>query len=1083
MPRHTVAIALAAVVVAALGLAPAAVAITIGPGPSLGTDLAGTTWYEDLQDWTHADLRALDEHGDVAAWSDGHDTSRDLVAFCSRFEGDQVYLRVDFFDLRDGWTGNLNLYVTVDCALGGAAWLPDYLDVRTDHPWEICLALYAAGDVAGTTYNVYDSGYGTGWNSWFGGSSWRADLDAVELKVPRSLLTAAGWNGTSAVAFQVATAKDFAEGSCAGGGASSDLADAIVDDDRGCGDGVLNGAIMSDATAGRVQYASVAHGNQSLNRASALRVHVYDPPGSTGISGGTGFVRTLDTHRIFGVPLNVHASGTLLSGLQWSPTPGGAADPSDGPSLLAEIGRFADADQQDRPGALIGGVFAEHILPYFEGAANAASFAAADSLHARMFGLAPSSLKVMHVPERVIRSLPTGLSPLDGFTFADILDAGYDATYLDAAAHLHRWFYPAESLWPDAAYRHKAHRINGVLCWMINHREDATKFWIQDGGLHLDARASLLEKALSGDPQLVLVFDDWEALAGKSFAAVSGQMVPNDNPNLYQQTVRWLANHPWVEMVTLADMTARAQQAPASWVIDHGQRSDLDITTYHWLQHACEDSYHNWYYDSAGGVTGNEQSFYDLVPVISGEQGDYRARGVGPWADGPGLPSQKIFGDLNTPGTLLHDTWQAITAMPEGELKLLAEASYSAMIYETAWHEEDATDYADSDGFGDWLYPDASWDGLSGWALRLHNHARDAVALSLAAAWGDSLRDGLLSSGAATRCYRVDADLDGELEVVLRNGRAWTLWQARGGRCLLGVQFNQSRDDAVVLIGNPLTNPSAPGEEEYADGRASRCSGYKVMNGGYADQVFTLTPAGGSLVATSSDGLVQMTHALAGGAVALETSVQESVAGPLYVRSGLSPDPRRLLMDGHAALHRAHDGATPETSDWYTLYAGEPGFASPQVTVRRGGAAFVAIPLNAGEDRRDLALTEEVELAGDGAFAFSVELGFALEGEAVREEAPPTAPILGLMVSPNPFNPRTRIGFELTSAGPVRVQVLDLAGRVVRRLADGERREAGPLAFDWDGADDAGRAAAAGGYVVRVEAGGGGASRVVMLVR
>jgi len=1079
MVRDALALAAALLV----GTAPAAAAITIGPGPVRGTDLAGTTWHEDLQDWTHADLRALDEHGDVAVWSDGHDTGRDLVAFSSRFEGDQLDLRVDFFDLNEGWPGSLNLYIAVDCAPGGAQWLPDYLDVRTDHPWEICLALYAAGDVAGTTYNVYDSGYGTGWNAWFGGSSWRADLDAVEMKVPRSLLTAAGWNGTSAVAFQVATAKDFAEGSCAGGGASSDLADAIVDDDRGCGDGSLDGAIMSDATAGRVQYASVAHGNQSLNRASDLRVHVYDPPGSTGISGGTGFVRTLDTHRIFGVPLNIHASGTLLSGLQWSPAPGGASDPSDGPSLLAEIGRFADADQQDRPGALIGGVFAEHILPYFEGAANAASFAVADSLHARMFGLAPSSLKVMHVPERVIRSLPTGLSPLDGFTFADILDAGYDATYLDAAAHLHRWFYPTENLWPDAAYRHKAHRVNGVLCWMINHREDATKFWVQDGGLHLDARASLLEKALSGDPQLVLVFDDWEALAGKSFAAVSGQMVPNDNPNLYQQTVRWLANHPWIEMVTLADMTDRAQQSPATWVIDHGQQSDLDITTYHWLQHACEDSYHNWYYDSAGGVRGNEQSFYDLVPVISGEQGDYRARGVGPWADGPGLPSQMAFGDLNTPGTLLHDTWQAIAAMPAGGLKQLAEASFSAMIYETAWHEEDATDYADGDGFGAWLYPDTSWDGLSGWALRLHNHARDAVALSLAAAWGDSLRDGLLASVAATRCYRVDADLDGEQEVVLRNGRVWTLWQARGGRCLLGVQFDQARDEAVVLIGNPLTNPSAPGEEEYADGRASRCSGYKVMNGGYADQVFTLTPAGGGLTAMSPDGLVQLTHALAAGEVAVQTAVAENVPGALYLRLGLSPDPWRLLLEGHVPLSREHDGATPAASTRYTLYAGAPGFAAPQVTVRRGSAAFVANPLHAGEDRRDLALTEEVELAGDGTFAFSVELGADQQGEPAPEQGPPAAAIRGLTAAPNPFNPRTRIACELAAAGPVRVLVLDLAGRVVRRLIEGERREAGTLAVDWDGVDDAGRAAPAGGYVVRVESGARTASRCVSLVR
>ena len=43
--------------------APAESAITIGPGPALGTDRAGVTWYQDFQDWTHSDLRALDDAG------------------------------------------------------------------------------------------------------------------------------------------------------------------------------------------------------------------------------------------------------------------------------------------------------------------------------------------------------------------------------------------------------------------------------------------------------------------------------------------------------------------------------------------------------------------------------------------------------------------------------------------------------------------------------------------------------------------------------------------------------------------------------------------------------------------------------------------------------------------------------------------------------------------------------------------------------------------------------------------------------------------------------------------------------------
>ena len=72
--------------------------------------------------------------------------------------------------------------------------------------------------------------------------------------------------------------------------------------------------------------------------------------------------------------------------------------------------------------------------------------------------------------------------------------------------------------------------------------------------------------------------------------------------------------------------------------------------------------------------------------------------------------------------------------------------------------------------------------------------------------------------------------------------------------------------------------------------------------------------------------------------------------------------------------------------------------------------------------------------------------------------------------APNPFNPSTRIVFELAAAGPVRVRILDVQGRVVRTLLDA-RRDAGPGGVTWDGRDDAGLAVASGVYFYRVDAG------------
>ena len=85
---------------------------------------------------------------------------------------------------------------------------------------------------------------------------------------------------------------------------------------------------------------------------------------------------------------------------------------------------------------------------------------------------------------------------------------------------------------------------------------------------------------------------------------------------------------------------------------------------------------------------------------------------------------------------------------------------------------------------------------------------------------------------------------------------------------------------------------------------------------------------------------------------------------------------------------------------------------------------------------------------------------------------------------PNPFS-RSRqaitLGFRLPARGPVTVSVVDLEGRIVRRLLAGE---AGPgyTALQWDGRDDAGRTLPPGVYFCAIEGRGSRAtSRFAML--
>jgi hypothetical protein len=71
---------------------------------------------------------------------------------------------------------------------------------------------------------------------------------------------------------------------------------------------------------------------------------------------------------------------------------------------------------------------------------------------------------------------------------------------------------------------------------------------------------------------------------------------------------------------------------------------------------------------------------------------------------------------------------------------------------------------------------------------------------------------------------------------------------------------------------------------------------------------------------------------------------------------------------------------------------------------------------------------------------------------------------------PNPFNPSTTIFFTLAEAGTTRVQIYDLAGHVVRHLADGEfPGQAHRL--NWDGRSDAGRPVPTGVYFYRITSG------------
>jgi hypothetical protein len=109
--------------------------------------------------------------------------------------------------------------------------------------------------------------------------------------------------------------------------------------------------------------------------------------------------------------------------------------------------------------------------------------------------------------------------------------------------------------------------------------------------------------------------------------------------------------------------------------------------------------------------------------------------------------------------------------------------------------------------------------------------------------------------------------------------------------------------------------------------------------------------------------------------------------------------------------------------------------------------------------------TGRIVARGSGPGLYRVAVG--APGTSRRVAAPP-APAFA--AAPNPFTARTTVAFELSAPGPVRLDVLDVAGRLVARLVDSVPFSAGSHARTWDGATDAGAAAPAGIYFIRMTA-------------
>lgn len=128
-------------------------------------------------------------------------------------------------------------------------------------------------------------------------------------------------------------------------------------------------------------------------------------------------------------------------------------------------------------------------------------------------------------------------------------------------------------------------------------------------------------------------------------------------------------------------------------------------------------------------------------------------------------------------------------------------------------------------------------------------------------------------------------------------------------------------------------------------------------------------------------------------------------------------------------------------------------------TVKRGGTLVASGSTGA---HGTIAFSDNP--GGEGIYTVALSGATAVE----QHDSAPLPHTLQLANHPNPFNPSTTITFTLPQAGPVKLQIFNLAGQLVRTLV-AEALPAGTHQARWDGTVEGGGRAGSGLYLSRVE--------------
>ena len=982
---------------------PPAGSITIGPEVASAQVTVGSVVNDKaFTDWTANDLIALSYYdgagpnnggSDVYHANDGYDSSRDLVAFYAHDGGavsaggdGNFYFRVDLNDLKAyAEQGYLDIYVAINVGKAGTGerLLPDDIDTLTNMGWQAVVACYQTNQ--GTVYvdtnpSSNTTGFGQTLSSYgvvardqntangFKKSYYNSDLDAVEFSVSRQALLDAGWNGLDAsdLLYQVYTTKDGTSDNPVGAGnigGRSDIRDCIYNDyiasdyysDQAAISGVNAilynwcGLKAGNDRGKRVKVVSLIHGNQAIQPGSVTQDLINN-------NAGAGYYRPLDVHQAYNAPLTMHITPTLASGLQWaSASPSANEAYRDGPALNTRVGTLASSGVVD----LLGSTFSDHILPYFDSTLNRDNVALANEFLTNIYHVAPSA-KVFWTPERVSN---------DG-VLAKVNDLGFTHTFIDQTRHVAKWFGRASELSSDG---YRLNRINGENCFVISDALGGYMLENDDNGVPLLLRETLLTMARSSQQdQVVVLMNNWEDFGTKASA------------DAYDKNIRWLASHPWVQLVT-PDQIVSGQvdtSVPPDGVgdafgyVDRGTGLTLPLVAQDFVDHATEENYDNWYNGSS------------LEESLAAKTFNIRS----------GVAMSQPYGlETSTTSTgIVSSAWSKVnTISSANNLLKLARGVFHASLFETAFHNNANNDLSKF-STGAYIYPDTTYQTRADFAADSQAQTREAAILSRVDQWATAAGGGAYLAGAVAE--QADIDLDGEPEYLLYNDRMFALFERIGGRMTAAWIRDLDTNQAFQVVGNFLSYAGSADETEgaanfvngvvgayrtsgFKDWYASGANGQGATNQ-YVNDLYTVAASttGTGWTFTSSDGHLQKTITLA----ALQTQLEANYAlsgglTQVYVRFGLSPNLYDLLQQGQNNL----SALTPDRDSLGINLFDYGASATVRAYLRYGGGTYNGTYDNAATDGatgvtlstvnlRNQAQTQQVELSGGTSLRFAV---------------------------------------------------------------------------------------------------------------